>query len=455
MMTGVTVMPESIQNEGVEAILDRLSAAGVTHVATSPYVMEPADEKTGSREPPIDAGAGSVRLLDRPQWGKRELFVRTSPSFRPDKKMYAGLRYQPSEPDGLTEREGPIIARFIRAAQAKHIQVYLQIQAAIPPGYRVQFGGPMDEDKPRLPDGRVPPRRFANNGSLASPHITNYTLALTRDLLRVYPDIDGIRYDWPEYPPYMLDDVFLDFNPQLAKLGGFDFERMQREAMGVYRLLHGGLTNRHLERWLTEDGGKGPLLQALVDQPGLGDWLRCKARLSSELAVKLRETLPTRMALAFGTFPPPFTTVSGFDFRTVATAFHVKLFTMHWPVILRFYGEQLKRNNPAVDEGLLVRALSNWLGIQDQPYFSRLEQFKYPEPEEAHPVGEEAQLLKIRDAQRMAGETPVVSFIHGYGPVKDFARRLQIGRTASKHGVWINRYEYLRNEKIAGLRENG
>ncbi|MFN9895448.1 MAG: hypothetical protein ACK58M_19715, partial [Acidobacteriota bacterium] len=61
MTTGVTVMPESIQNEGIESILDRLTAAGVTRVATSPYVMEPADEKTGSREPPIDAGAGSVR----------------------------------------------------------------------------------------------------------------------------------------------------------------------------------------------------------------------------------------------------------------------------------------------------------------------------------------------------------------------------------------------------------
>jgi len=140
----------------------------------------------------------------------------------------------------------------------------------------------------------------------------------------VYPEINGIRYDWPEYPPYLLDDVFLDFNPQLAKLGGFDFERMQREAQGLYRLLHGGLTNRHLERWLMEDGGRGPLLQAMVDQPGLGDWLRCKARLASELAQKLRETLPPRMALVFGTFPPPFTTVSGFDFRTVAAAFHVK-----------------------------------------------------------------------------------------------------------------------------------
>jgi hypothetical protein len=230
---------------------------------------------------------------------------------------------------------------------------------------------------------------------------------------------------------------------------------MQREAQGLYRLLHGGLTNRHLERWLMEDGGRGPLLQALVDQPGLGDWLRCKARLASELAQKLRETLPPRMALVFGTFPPPFTTVSGFDFRTVATAFHVKLYTMHWPVIFRFYGEQLKRNNPALDEELLVRALSNWLGIQDPPYFTRLEQFRYPEPEEAHPVGEQVQLQKIRDAQRMAGETPVYSFVHGYGPVKDFLRRLAVGRAASSHGVWINRYEYLRNEKIAGMKPRG
>ena len=85
------------------------------------------------------------------------------------------------------------------------MEVYLQIQAAIPPGYRVQFGGPVDEDKPRLPDGRVPPRRFANNGSLASPHITNYTLALTRDLVRMYPEIKRIRYHWPELPAYPQD----------------------------------------------------------------------------------------------------------------------------------------------------------------------------------------------------------------------------------------------------------
>src|SRR5512139_3648513 len=80
---GVTVMPEYIQSEGIGGVLKKLEVAGATAVCTSPYVMEPADEKTGSREPPDDAGAGGVRLLDRPLWGRRELFVRTAPSFAP------------------------------------------------------------------------------------------------------------------------------------------------------------------------------------------------------------------------------------------------------------------------------------------------------------------------------------------------------------------------------------
>lgn len=454
MNTGVTVMPEYLQNEGIEQVLGRLSAAGVTMIATSPYVMAPADSKTGSREPPVDAGAGSVRLLDRPLWGKRELFVSTAPSFTPDKKIYQGLRYQPAEPTQLTTREGPIIKSFMRAAQARHIQVYLQVQAAIPPGYRVQFGGPVEEDKPRLPDGRVPPRRLANNGSLASPQITDYTIALTRDLLRAYPDIDGIRFDWPEYPPYFLDDVFLDFSPHAAQAAarmGLDYGRIQRSALELYRLLHGGLTNAHLERWLEPDGGRNAMLRHFIDDPGLMDWLRLKSNLATELVIRLRDLIPGRVAFTLGTFPPPFTTVSGLNFSALSkyvTAFHTKLYTMHWPVIFRFYGEAILKANPGLNEQLLVKALSQWLEIQDPPYSSRLEDFRYPEPEEPHPVGRETQIRKIREAQRAAGPTPVFSFVHGYGPTEDFGARLKIGREASPHGVWINRYAYLRNEKI-------
>ncbi len=91
MLVGITVMPEYFQSESVNGVLDRLEGlAGVTAVTTSPYVMAPADRQTGFREPPIDAGAGKVRLLDRTLWGKRELWARTAPSFQPDLDLYRG-----------------------------------------------------------------------------------------------------------------------------------------------------------------------------------------------------------------------------------------------------------------------------------------------------------------------------------------------------------------------------
>ena len=68
---GVTVLPEYFQSESINGVLDNLERkAAATAVTTSPYVMQPADSRTGFREPPIDAGAGKVRLLDRPLWGK-------------------------------------------------------------------------------------------------------------------------------------------------------------------------------------------------------------------------------------------------------------------------------------------------------------------------------------------------------------------------------------------------
>src|SRR5438105_11194733 len=253
-LVGITVLPEFLQVEGVDPVLDNLvMKARANAVTTSPYVMEVADERTGVREPPDDAGAGAVRLLDRPLWGKRELFVRTAPSFVPSKQLYAGLRYQPAEPNDLTSRDGHVVHDFIRAAQSRHLKVYLQVQAAIPPGYRVQFGGPTDDDRPRLPDGRLPPKRLAKNGSLGSKHISEYTQALIRDLCRVYPDIDGIRFDWPGYPPYLLDDFFLDFSEPArvaAERLGFDFDRMRRDGLALYEKFHGGLTDADLAGWL-------------------------------------------------------------------------------------------------------------------------------------------------------------------------------------------------------------
>lgn len=461
-LVGITVLPEYVQSEGIEAVLDRLQSAGCNAVTTSPYVMEPADEKTGQREPPADAGAGAVRLLDRPLWGKRELFVRTAPSFAPEMKLYQGLRYRPAAPTDLTRRQGRIVGDFLRAAQARHMKVFLQVQAAIPPGYRVQFGGPLEEDRPRLPDGRLPPRRLAKNGSLASPHILDYQRALIRDLVRAYPTIDGIRFDWPEYPPYFLDDWFLDFSDparRAAERAKFDFERMRQAAAALYRKMHGDLRDADLEGFLEGDGGRFFLIRALADHPGLGDWLRFKAHLVREILQLFRRTMDEaggkRLALVPNAFPPPWTLGSGMYFRHIAGVCQgasVKLYTMHWAMMIRFYGEVLRKANPRLSDRALTRFLVRALDLADDDGLPNWDRYRYPGPNEAHPVGLQALARKVRQAQQEAGSLPIHVLAHGYGPVADFRRRLEAGWRTGRHGLWVNRYAYLSDEKLKTMR---
>ena len=457
---GITVLPEFFQNETVDGVLDNLvSRAGVTAIATSPYVMEPADEATGSREPPDDAGAGNVRLLDRELWGRRELFVRTAPSFTPDKSLYAGLKYQPAEPKELSRRDGHIIRDAIRGAQARHIQVYLQVQSAIPPGYRVQFGGPDEADSPRLPDGRIPPRRVAKNGSLASQPIADYTRALLRDLCRAYPEVDAIRVDWPEYPPYVLDDVSLDVS-QPARVAaakwGFDFDTMQADCRAAYEHLHGKLTNADLAAWNEGDGGRYELLTYLARRPGVMELFRFKARLAEEylrgLNAAVAEASSNRVELQAAAFPPPFSFASGMEFARLAphcASFCMKLYTMHWAMMVNFYGMAIMAANPGLDEASLTRAIVRWFDMADDEGLSTLADYEYPEPDEPHPAGTAAQARKIRQAERAAGERPVYVLVHGYGAASDFRRRLRVAWETTSHGVWINRYGYLSDEKLS------
>lgn len=116
-MLGITILPEYIQSEGPEALLDRLlEKLPLSAVSTSPYVMEECPpEQGGEREPPADSNKGLARLLERPLWGKNEVWVSATPSFQPNLELYKGLRYQPLKPTELTHREGPVIDRFIEA----------------------------------------------------------------------------------------------------------------------------------------------------------------------------------------------------------------------------------------------------------------------------------------------------------------------------------------------------
>ena len=461
---GVTVMPEYLQTEGVEQVLDTLQArAGVTGVATSPYVMEPADEASGGREPPADAGAGGVRLLDRPLWGHRALFVRTAPSFTPDARLYAGLRYQPVAPDELSEREGPVVAAFIRAARTRGLEVHLQVQAAIPPGYRVQFGGAEADDQPRMANGKTMDSRVDKNASLASPHIRDYGCALIRDLVRAYPEIDGLRIDWPEYPPYAFNSLFFDFGGHVEAAAvrlGLDFARMRAHTQQLYDYLADRLTDGDLARWLEPDGGRYRLLRLLGAYPGVADLLHFKAALVVELLSAYRAALSdaggAEKQLIPQAFPPPWSVVSGFDFARAAAhsdAIGVKLCTMHWPMMLSFYAHAILALRPDLSRDLLRRALLRLLDIADDAGLAELADYRYPEPDEPHPVGPGAQARKIAAAQAEAGAMPIVAFTHGYGPLDDDRQRMATGFQAAGGRMVVNRYGYLSDRKLDILGE--
>jgi hypothetical protein len=458
-LIGITVLPEFVQSEGIDAVLQNLiERAGANAVTTSPYVMEPADEKTGSREPPVDAGAGSVRLLDRDLFGKRELWVRTAPSFTPNTKLYAGLRYQPPQPDDLTKREGAKVGEFAKQAKAAGLKVYLQVQAASPPGYRVQFSGVQDEDQPRRFDGKIPARRVDKNGSLASPHILAYTAAMLTDLARQYPQIDGFRIDWPEYPPYFLDALFVDYSVHAgvaAQRLGYKFDAMRKGAESLHQKLFGLLTNRDLEQALSADASV-----TLQKHTWLSDALAFRAKLVRELVAGARRALDdagaAHMEIVPNAFPPPWNSVSGFDYGgwgNTISGISVKQYAMHWAMMLRFYGDALVEANAGLDEKLLVRVLVHLLDIADDGGLPHLKDYHYPEPDEPHPCGTQALSRKIKQAQLSAGDTPVFALAHGYGPPEDFRRRLAAAHQAGMHGFWVNRYGYLSDEKLSIIRE--
>lgn len=164
------------------------------------------------------------------------------------------------------------------------------------------------------------------------------------------------------------------------------------------------------------------------------------------------------MELLPNAFPPPFTIFSGMDFTRVArfsTAISCKLYTMHWPMILRFYGDQILQANPGLSSRLLAKALVNLLDIADDGGLETVEDYAYPPPDAAHPVGARAQARKIAQAQRGAGDTPVYALAHGYGPPADFRKRLEVARDAGRHGYWVNRYAYLSDDKLEIIRQVG
>lgn len=470
MHLGITVMPEWFQSEGVDAVLDRLLATGARALVTSPYLLEIMAEGMGAREPPPDGDAGRVRPLDRALWGRRETWVRTAPSLVHDLSLYRGLRYQPSPPGSLTLAQPRLLDDVIAAAGRRGMDVYLQVMAASPPGYRVQFSAAFDADQCLGPDGQAHPHRVDRNASLASSHVRDYGAALLADLARRYPGVCGFRVDWPEYPPYDLRSCLFDFNPQAH--GAL-------RAQGAEPAAYGRLVCQQLSRWQAAARDAAPRGQTAVSdalaQAGWdrffsdhGDgaplWASKRASVGALLR-SFRAALDAvdgpRRLLEPQVFPAPLSRFSGVDWQVMADtadAIGVKLYTMHWPMIARYWARDLLGTADGPQADAVTAAMARFMGFcdGDAPDGATLH---YPPPDVAHPVGAAAQARKIAQARSDAAPLPVIAFAHSYGPAADVLARLRVAAQANhvdgNTRLWINRYGYLSDDKLAQLAELG
>lgn len=451
---GITVMPEYVQSEGIYAVLDNIAgSARAGSVTTSPYVAALAPEGRGHREPPSDGGLGQKRLLDRPLWGQRELWMTAAPSFQPDPALYDGLAYLPPPPDDLTEAQGEIVGQFIDAAKSRGMDVWLQIQAAIPPCYRVQFGGPLPDDEPLLPDLAPRPGRVDRNASLASPNLRAYVRAIIRDLCQTYPQINGLKFDWPEYPVYHFDALFFDFNPAMkphASAIGVDLASMAQRTSHFLTELGDGTLRRKV---ISLEDFDGFLSSLLATYPVLDELLALRRAVVTDFARFLKDSVDEasggRCGLFLQSFPPPLNVATGFDTSAIApfcTAIGVKFYTMHWPLIEADYLAALTSRTD-FSAPLVARALSRILQLSaDLPRSP--EDIRYPDPHEPHPASSAAIRAKIEQARLQGGTTPVWALTHGYGPLDDVLRRL---RALDGGPVQVNRYAYLSDAKLAAL----
>jgi hypothetical protein len=457
---GVTVMPEWFQHEGIEPVLDRIESIGARAIATSPYVLERVAQGDGGREPPADGEAGKVRPLDRPLFGATELWVRTSPAFRHDLSRYEGLRYAPAPPTPLTDRWDRLLDHVCDAASRRGIEVYLQVMAASPPGYRVQFSTALTGDQCLGPDGREHGARVDRNASLASDHVGVYVATLLAELAGRYPSVTGFRLDWPEYPPYDLASALFDFNDAALTLmrdAGHDPAQVAAAARDWQRHACAAAVDAAPHGQDAVHAALHPCWRSLLD-PGdaLSALFDAKRTAVRRLLARCRRALDDvsgpRRRLEPQVFPPPFGRLSGLaldDLSGVADAVGVKLYTMHWPMIARYWARDLVGSSQGPAADAVSVAVARLFGLVDAaPPDARA--FRYPDPTQDHPAGTDAQRAKIATARTAAGAVPVIAFAHSYGPRDDVLRRLALCRSASAH-AWINRYGYLSDAKLAAL----
>jgi hypothetical protein len=352
------------------------------------------------------------------------------------------------------DREIP--AAMIREAQKRGMQLHMQIHPFIPPHVR-------PEDQPVYIDGTTPqPPQVSLNACLNNSAAEAYALALVQDVVRNYPDIDGLFMDWVEFGAYRLEDLFTCFCPHCehrAVAQGFDWETIRRDVTGLWRWFH-ALTPRALERSLRLINSPSALLELLMVYPGWLQFLSFKARTVTNFYRRVRQLLDAsdmpQVGLSARGWPPPWNRSSGMDYRTLAelcTAVTPKLFTFDYSALPRWYGQTLLAWNPDLTESAILDALVQWLFLPDHIERRSFANYHIPSPDEPHPARLEVYRARLDEVvDQVSGRAFCYPFAHAYLPEQQWKRMIALIRDSRVDGMWVQMYGYLSDRKLEILR---
>jgi hypothetical protein len=230
--------------------------------------------------------------------------------------------------------------------------------------------------------------------------------------------------------------------------------------LSFYQYLSGQLQNSDLRPFNTLERGHYTVLSLLNQHPGVAEWFRLKAALSTDLLRDWQEAIKTfggpNKELSANAFMPPYSYLTGLDIAQAAQvcqAISVKLYTMHWSLMVTFWAEALLSANPGLSEDHIVPSLVNLLDLADPGQGGRLlSDYGYPKPDEAHPIPISVQQRKLAQAVAAArGHCKVNALVHGYGPLEDVVRRFSVALESNTDGLWLNRYGYLADAKLEAI----
>lgn len=466
---GVVLTSAEAANEGVETILERLQRAGANAIGISPGVFVPVPPGEGVREPPLDVD-GEERTLDRPLWGAKVQHLKGYSPHLPDPALWRDVPFpMPEAAPAAIRRDyaGRVIAAASARGMSTHIVTSPTLLPGLPGGQSFSAGNGSSATDHRVVrvDGSVAERAIAGQGCVNDPRIRALARARLSEVLRHYPEADGLFVDWAEYTCYLPQDIFTCFCThcqQEAVFQGLPWADVKRACLMVLEGL-GHVDDRTLAALIdARPGSIAGALQILaqVDDETLGlleTLERFKAHSVAEFyrwICRVIDDAGVTLQVGGNAFAPPWNQVTGSVPTAMSGALDVlrtKLFTFHWPMMTRWLGEMLLERNPGLTPSLVLAAAKVAYEVPTgaDEHRTSLQHYQMPRPDEPHPITMPALRDKLNQVHAAAtGTLRVEAYLHSYRPVDEFARLLEV---PDDSGVWVQRYGYLSDEKLEVL----